>query len=223
MKERYGTMADMYYKGHWYGADNREEFLNLIRVGESNVSGNIWEGGFLPPYTVAEAKEAYAMGLYHDRENGRTARKEISLYDAMMAEMIDERNAEKAKVRNRRKADRKHPENKAERKKEKQNRMHRLYGLAYEDTKYGKTVYFWGKKEGQKKFPEYEAEIFRNMKERSAEQIAWKDYEIELRNIAEDAERNAIEAEIRGWELMHAVEQANARAWMAMQDWLEWA
>lgn len=109
----------------------------------------------------------------------------VSVYDAMMAEIMDDRNAEKARVRNRRHADRKHPENKAERNKEKQNRMHRLYGLAYEDTKYGKTVYFWDKKEGQKKFPEYEAEIFRNLKERSAEQIARADWDTEKENHAE--------------------------------------
>ena len=50
-----------------------------------------------------------------------------------------------------------------------------------------------------------------------------EDYKIELRNIAEDDERMKIDAEIREWELKHAVEQANARAWMAMQNWLEWA
>lgn len=40
--------------------------------------------------------------------DGRCARREISVFDAMLAELIDDRNAEKAKVRNRRKADRKH-------------------------------------------------------------------------------------------------------------------
>ena len=119
------------------------------------------------------------MGFNAETE-GRVARAEISVYDAMLAEILGEHIAEKCRVRNRRKADRKHPENKAVRKKEKQNRLHRLYGLAYEDTKYGKTVYFWDKKEGQKKFPEYEAEIFRNLKERSAEKIARADWERDL-------------------------------------------
>ena len=124
-------MADMYYKGHWYGADDREEFLDLIRVGESNVSGNIWEGGFLPPYTVAEAKEAYAMGLYHDRENGRTARKEISVYDAMLAEIMDNRNAEKARVRSRRRADRKYKLTPKMRKEQELMRKDSMYGYAW--------------------------------------------------------------------------------------------
>lgn len=38
----------------------------------------------------------------------RSDAKQASLYDAMMAEILDERNAEKEKARNRRKADRKH-------------------------------------------------------------------------------------------------------------------
>ena len=98
-------------------------------------------------------------------------------YGYLYAELCMEHDAKKEKVRNRRRADRKHPENKAERKKEQQNRLHRLYGLAYEDG-YG---YIWNKKEGQKKFPEYEAEIFRNLKERSAEKDAICDYMTELR------------------------------------------
>lgn len=93
-------------------------------------------------------------------------------YDELIADFYAEHDAQKESVRNRRRADRKHPENKAERKKNKQNRMHRLYGLAYEDTKYGKTVYYWDKKEGQKKFPEYEAEILRNMKDAELEKSA---------------------------------------------------
>lgn len=43
-----------------------------------------------------------------DREiMGRVAQAEISVFDAMMAEILGERNAEKCRVRNRRKADRK--------------------------------------------------------------------------------------------------------------------
>ena len=38
----------------------------------------------------------------------RNTEKQASLYDAMLAEIMDERNAEKAKVRNRRRANRKH-------------------------------------------------------------------------------------------------------------------
>ena len=147
-----------------------------------------------------------------DRETeGRIARAEISVFDAMLAEIYAEHDGEKARVRNRRKADRKHPENKAERKKEKQNRMHRLYGIAYEDTKYGKTVYFWDKKEGQKKFPEYEAEIFRNLKERSAEKSARADWEIESAEIELDAEIMVWMRKIESERLAH------------INDWLKYA
>ena len=144
----------------------------------------------------------------------------------MIAEIMDDRNAEKARVRNRRKADRKHPENKAERKKEKQNRMHRLYGLAYEDTKYGKTVFFWDKKEGQKKFPEYEAEIFRNLKERSAEQIARADWELEQDEIAEDEMIARFNAELeefdRKWREEAEAEQRRMREYRKLHDLHEW-
>ena len=147
-----------------------------------------------------------------DRDTeGRIARAEISVFDAMLAEIYAEHDGEKARVRNRRKADRKHPENKAERKKEKQNRMHRLYGIAYEDTKYGKTVYFWDKKEGQKKFPEYEAEIFRNLKERSAEKSARADWEIESAEIELDAEIMVWMRKIESERLAH------------INDWLKYA
>lgn len=150
----------------------------------------------------------------------------VSVYDAMMAEIMDDRNAEKARVRNRRHADRKHPENKAERKKGKQNRMHRLYGLAYEDTKYGKTVYFWDKKEGQKKFPEYEAEIFRNLKERSAEKIAREDWKLEQDAIAEDAEWEKFNAELLEYDRQlreqAESEQRKMREYRKMRELNEW-
>ena len=143
----------------------------------------------------------------------------VSVYDAMLAEIYAEHDGEKARVRNRRHADRKHPENKMERKKEKQNRMHRLYGLAYEDTKYGKTVFFWDKKEGQKKFPEYEAEIFKNLKERSAESVARADWELEQRDI-EIARLDAeIMAEYAEWEARREWEDMCRK----LNDWLKYA
>lgn len=45
---------------------------------------------------------------HHWESNGRMARREVSLFDMIHAEILGEHNAEKAKVRNRRKADRKH-------------------------------------------------------------------------------------------------------------------
>lgn len=57
----------------------------------------------------------------------------------------------------------------------------------------------------------------------SAEKLARADWKLEQIAIAEDDERKAIEADIREWELRRAVEDANRRALIAMQNWLEWA
>lgn len=123
---------------------------------------------------------------------------ELSVYDAMLAEIMGEKDARLRKY------------------------------LRKHEVRHGKPV----RKEKRKAYrkekcyscdPWHGCDTVRKFREIEAEKADARDYEIELRNIAEDAERNAIEAEIRGWELMHAVEQANARAWMAMQDWLEWA
>ena len=135
----------------------------------------------------------------------RNTEKQASLYDAMMAEIYAERN--KAKARRVRKPDnRTRAERLADWDAEKDRRKDRRIDAKcnHINKKYGYLCI------------EQERRI-------SAETVAREDYEIELRNIAEDAERDAIEAEIREWERKHAIEQANARAWMAMQKWLEWA
>ncbi|MBR3444779.1 MAG: hypothetical protein IKH14_02775 [Prevotella sp.] len=149
----------------------------------------------------------------------------VSVYDAMMAEIYAEKERRLRKFERTHHADNsKKDETKTDRKRNKKIRMRKMYGLdAFEDMNHGKTVFYWDTKGGQKKFPEYEAEIFRNLKERSAEKSARADWEIEQRNIADDDERMQIEAEIREYERKQAIEQANALAWMAMQDWLEWA
>lgn len=132
--------------------------------------------------------------------NGRrTTEKQASLYDAMMAEIMGEKDARLRKFMRKHEVRHGNPVRKEKRK-------------AYVKEKCCYSCDPWHGWDTVRKFREIEAE-----------KADARDYEIELRNIAEDAERNAIEAEIRGWELMHAVEQANARAWMAMQDWLEWA
>ena len=143
-----------------------------------------------------------------DAMPGRHAKAEFSPetggYDYLYAELCRDRNTEKAKVRNRRHADRKY---KLTPKMRKEQEYMRNWNVCMKMVNFGT----WND------IPIVEGRV------RSAEQIAREDYEIELRNIAEDAERDAIDAEIREWELKHAVEQANARAWMAMQNWLEWA
>jgi len=48
------------------------------------------------------------MSEFNREINGRTASREIFLYESIHAEIIAERNGEKEKVRNRRKADRKY-------------------------------------------------------------------------------------------------------------------
>ena len=162
-----------------------------------------------------------------DRLDGRTARKELSLYDAMMAEIYAEKERRLRKFERTHHADNsKKDETKVDRKRNKQNRMHRLYGLAYEDTKYGKTVYFWDKKEGQKKFPEYEAEIFRNLKERSAEKVDLADWELESSEIAEDEMIARFNAELeefdRKWREQAEAEQRRMREYRKLRDLHEW-
>ena len=121
-----------------------------------------------------------------------------------MAEMMDERNAEKARVRNRRKGDRKH---KLTPKMRKEQEYMRNRNICMKMVDFGT----WND------IPIVEGRV------RSADKIARADYQTELRNIAEDDERMKVEAEVREWERKQAVEQANRRAWMMMQDWLEWA
>lgn len=185
---------------------NRESLMNALIKLEctpTTYSRELLRKNWVEALTTAEFDPC-------DRLDGRTARKELSLYDAMMAEIYAEHDGSKARVRNRRSERRNHMAESWEAEKDRRKDMHwnHLVKKSRRDA---------GSKYGNHWASNAERKICK------AEQITREDYEIELRNIAEDAERNAIEAEIRGWELMHAVEQANARAWMAMQEWLEWA
>lgn len=81
---------------------------------------------------------------HHWESNGRMARREVSLFDMIHAEILGEHNAEKAKVRNRRKADRKHvAENWGQ---EKLNRKDRHFDYMCRDSRrkygHGKTCYW---------------------------------------------------------------------------------
>lgn len=61
----------------------------------------------MPEFRCGEKPVAESV-TFDGLSNGkRNTEVQASLYDAMMAEILDDRNAEKAKVRNRRKADRK--------------------------------------------------------------------------------------------------------------------
>lgn len=82
--------------------------------------------GFFDDRIVAESV------TFDGLSNGkRTTEKQASVYDAMMAEMIDERNAEKARVRNRRRSDRKHKLTPKMRKEQELMRKDRMYGYAW--------------------------------------------------------------------------------------------
>ena len=161
-----------------------------------------------------------------DAEPGRHAKAEFSPetsgYDYLYAELCNERNAEKARVRDRRKADRKHPENKAERKKNEMRKIHRLYGCVWEDG-FG---WSWEYKSGAKKVPEKEAEIFRNLKERSAEKVDLADWELESAEIAEDEMIARFNAELeefdRKWREEAEAEQRKMREYRKLCDLHEW-
>jgi len=162
--------------------------------------------GFFDDHSVAEPV------CFDGISNGkRNTEKQASLYDAMLAEIYAERN--RAKARRVRKVDNR-------------TRAERLADWEQEKDRRKDIHLDWVERDSRRKFGHGKTHYWDSNAERNicnAEAVAREDWEIELRNIADDAERDAIEAEIREWELKHAVEQANARAWMAMQDWLEWA
>lgn len=144
--------------------------------------------------------EFYGPGMHAKKEYSP----ETQGYDYLYAELCRDRDAEKARVRNRRKGDRKH---KLTPKMRKEQEYMRNRNICMKMVDFGT----WDD------IPIVEGRV------RSADKIARADYQTELRNIAEDDERMKVEAEVREWERKQAVEQANRRAWMMMQDWLEWA
>ena len=125
----------------------------------------------------------------------------VSVYDAMLAEIYAERN--KAKARRVRKPDnRTRAERLADWEEEKLNRKDRRaqYACNHINKKYGYLCI------------EQERRI-------SAEKVARADYEIELRNIADDAEQMKIEAEYAEWERRYRHEKYMRN----LNDWLKYA
>ena len=107
-----------------------------------------------------------------DREIcGRSASREIYLYDEMHAEILGEKEKRMRKFQRTHKKD-KTP---AMRKRDRNNRLRKMYGLVWEDG-WG---WCWEQKSGPKKIPEYEADIIRNMRIINAEKFARADYEQE--------------------------------------------
>lgn len=147
----------------------------------------------------------------------RNTEKQASLYDAMMAEIMDDRNAEKAKVRNRRRADRKHPENKAERMRKMHNRLERKYGYFSNDGGLVHRGFITG-------------ELYADGKTRVAEQIARNDWKLESAEIEEYAMWEKFNAELfefdRQWREQAKAEQERvrkAREAIEFNEWLKWA
>lgn len=111
--------------------------------------------------------------------NGRVAKAEISVFDAIHAEMLGEKELRAEKFRRThdlcKKSKDKTP---ADRKRDKKARMRKLYGDVFEDGRY----WYWERgKEGQKKIPDKDAEILRNMKDAESDRIMREDYEDEQR------------------------------------------
>lgn len=93
-------------------------------IAEYAIMRNIFET--MPEISIAEPV------CFDGISNGkRNTEKQASLYDARLAEMIDDRNAEKARVRNRRRADRKHKLTPKMRKEQELMRKDRMYGYAW--------------------------------------------------------------------------------------------
>ena len=120
----------------------------------------------------------------------RTDAVQASLFDAIHAEILGERNAEKAKVRNRRRQNRNHPETPADRKRNKKNRQHRMYGVEEQWAKFRFNPndplwcrggwYWYDKREGKKNPLNPEMDIIRNRKYADRERILREDFAVEM-------------------------------------------
>ena len=149
--------------------------------------------------------------IFHGISNGkRNTERQASLYDAMLAEIMDDRNAEKAKVRNRRKADRKHNVLPNVRK---QMRYDRDWNRYLSMPCYGcKNI----------GIAEYRMD--------NAESVARADWEIESAEIAEEEEWERFNRELeefdRKWREQAEAEQRKMREYRKMvelNEWLKWA
>lgn len=101
----------------------------------------------------------------------RTEAVMVEAYDSEMAELIADHVAEKCHVRNRRKGDRKHPENKAERMRNRARRERTIYGDMDGN--------------GKRKDSYINGELYRDGKCRVAEFLARADWELEQKNHAD--------------------------------------
>lgn len=106
--------------------------------------------------------------------DGRMARREISVFDAMMAELSADKEIRAEKFRKTHDLCKKSKDDTpADRKRNKLNRLRKMYGDIFED---GREWYYENGKTGSKKSTEKDAEIFRNLRERSVENDARRDY-----------------------------------------------
>ena len=153
-----------------------QERLQCATWGDLQIQSNIIRT--LPEIPMPET---VCFAGYNAEAGKRSTAVQASVYDAMMADWIDERNAEKEKVRIRRKEARKHPENKETRKKNKMNRMHSLYGHVCEFKHGGKDMLLWeNKREGRKVVPEKDAKVIAHVRDTSRENGLVADYNAEF-------------------------------------------
>lgn len=173
----------------------------------------LWDAvDIIPELPVAESVTFTGIS-----DGKRTDAVQASLYDAMMAEIYAERDGEKARVRNRRRADRKHPENKAERMRKAHNRLERKYGYYSNDGGLVHRGFITG-------------ELYADGKTRVAEQIARNDWKLESAEIEEYEMWEKFNAELfefdRQWREEAKAEQERvrkAREAIEFNEWLKWA
>lgn len=120
-------------------------------------------------------------------------------YGYLYAELSREHESRKESVRNRRANNRKHPENKAERKKNKQSRMRKMYGteeqwaqfqFKADDPLWCRGGWYWyDKREGKKNPLNPEQDVIRNRKYADRERIIRSDWESEQENHAEQMQK----------------------------------
>lgn len=118
--------------------------------------------------------------------NGRAARIELDIFDAQMDELFSDKihrlkkfeQTHGLKTVNGKQVPCKKDKTPKDRKDDRVQRMKRVYSLtAYTDN--GRTIFYWEKKSGPKKWPEYHADILRNMKAMGMYKILCEDWELE--------------------------------------------
>ena len=107
----------------------------------------------------------------------------VSVFDAIHAELLGEKELRAEKFMRNHGVDKfgnpvKKDKTPKDRKADKIRRIRKLYGDVFEDGRY----WYWERgKEGQKKIPDKDAEILRNMKDAESDRIMREDYEDEQR------------------------------------------